>query len=206
MNDLAPCIERAKQGDEDALVIALTMAWEKLEGWIRIQISKTRLDQITEDELFQRVVVGLLGKPLRFEDRGQNSFVHYVKRIVRCRLCDMVREACRGPRIVDGGMSDRFLEDCPPVTAFFHSALSNPRSPSSEVAQNEARTLLRAAFESLDPLDREILHHYYFEDFSFRELACRLGCSEPTCRNRCARAEARLRRKLGRASEFLTSR
>jgi RNA polymerase sigma-70 factor (ECF subfamily) len=72
-------------------------------------------------------------------------------------------------------------------------AASDVRDPLDWLLQDERRGLVRAALQKLPRRDAEILLLKYTEDWSYRELAARLGVSESAVEARLHRARGRLR-------------
>jgi RNA polymerase sigma-70 factor (ECF subfamily) len=68
--------------------------------------------------------------------------------------------------------------------------------PLSWLLTEERRDKVRAALKRLPPRDAEILLLKYTEDWSYRELADRLGVSESAVEARLHRARQRLRTEL----------
>jgi RNA polymerase sigma-70 factor (ECF subfamily) len=68
--------------------------------------------------------------------------------------------------------------------------------PFDVLLQDERRTLVREALWRLPRRDREILLLKYTEDWSYRELAAKLGISESAVEARLHRARRRLRETL----------
>lgn len=77
----------------------------------------------------------------------------------------------------------------------------NLASPSRAVMREEMRQAMRAAFESMNPIDREILALRHFEDLGNAEVAEHLGIRKTAASNRYVRALRRLRQILVRAAE-----
>jgi len=79
------------------------------------------------------------------------------------------------------------------------------RDPLDGLLRDERRALVRAALERLPRRDAEILLLKYTEDWSYRELAERLGVSESAVEARLHRARSRLRAAMmdADASEVL---
>lgn len=75
---------------------------------------------------------------------------------------------------------------------------SGSSDPLEWLVSTERDRLVRLAVDELSPKDRELLLLKYTEDWSYRELAERLGLSESAIEARLHRARARLRSKLER--------
>jgi len=77
----------------------------------------------------------------------------------------------------------------------------NLTSPSQAAIREEMRQTLHTAFESMDPIDREILALRHFEDLGNGEVAEILGIGKTAASNRYVRALKRLKQILAKASE-----
>jgi len=69
-------------------------------------------------------------------------------------------------------------------------------SPSGRLLAAELRERVRAALESLEPRDREVLVLRYLEQLTSKEIAAVIGISEAAVKTRHRRALERLRRRL----------
>jgi len=69
-------------------------------------------------------------------------------------------------------------------------------SPSGQLLAAELRERVRAALESLEPRDREVLVLRYLEQLTSKEIAAILGISEAAVKTRHRRALERMRRRL----------
>ena len=65
-----------------------------------------------------------------------------------------------------------------------------------KIVQQESLDVVKRSLHELAPQDREILMLKYSENWSYKELATRLGVSEATIEYRLVRAKKRLRKQL----------
>lgn len=71
-----------------------------------------------------------------------------------------------------------------------------PTDPLAWLLADEQQQLVRQSLLRMTPKDRELLVLKYTEDWSYRELAARLGVTESAVEARLHRARARLRSEL----------
>jgi RNA polymerase sigma-70 factor (ECF subfamily) len=76
---------------------------------------------------------------------------------------------------------------------------ANLTSPSQAAIRGELVGKLREAFETMDPIDREVLALRHFEELSNGEVAEVLGLQKSTASNRYVRALKRLRAVMAQA-------
>jgi RNA polymerase sigma-70 factor (ECF subfamily) len=75
-------------------------------------------------------------------------------------------------------------------------------SPSHAAVRNEMLAELRAAFDSMDAVDREVLALRHFEELSNNDVAAILGLKKAAASNRYVRALQRLKGVLAGMSSF----
>ena len=71
--------------------------------------------------------------------------------------------------------------------------VGNMTSPSQAVMRDERMTQLRAALDTMDPMDREVLALRHFEHLTNKEVADVLGIQKTAASNRYVRALERLK-------------
>lgn len=64
-------------------------------------------------------------------------------------------------------------------------------------ADSEEVDVVREAVEQLPPNSRAVIHLFYYEEMSVREIAVSLGITEPNVKTRLSRARDQLRQILG---------
>ena len=83
--------------------------------------------------------------------------------------------------------------------SFFNSAYRKRQAPLTEDLKSEdieMDTTLSVVL-SLPQKYRTVIHLYYYEDYSIKEIATLLECSEKTVKTRLARGRERLKKALG---------
>jgi RNA polymerase sigma-70 factor (ECF subfamily) len=151
------------------------------------------------DRWLRTVVLARLGEPQAVDDVmqavalaavAQRAPVHDLARVgpwlyrLAVRHALLHRRRCgRQRRLIDGYAGARVAGRGP----------APPRDPLDGLLCDERRALVRDALRRLPRRDAEILMLKYTEDWTYRELAARLGVSESAVEARLHRARGRLR-------------
>lgn len=163
---------------------------------------------VLRDDLLAAGAIGLLDALRRSPQRGP-QFEAYARIRIRGAVIDELRaqdwlprrartRAARADEGV-GPAADRStivgLYDLPEVQA--SSIVDESRAnPEEEVEQHSERAALERAVAQLPEREASIVTWHYFEGVAFKEIATRLGVSEPRISQLHARAMGRLRTNL----------
>ena len=78
------------------------------------------------------------------------------------------------------------------------SGLASAAGPAGgDPADDDGMDVVRDAVEQLPPNSRSVIHLFYYEEMSVREIAHSLGISEPNVKTRLSRARDQLRQIMG---------
>lgn len=180
-------VQRASRGDSGAVDDLLRKYLPDLRNYVQRQAGPVVRGRESSSDLVQSVCRELLENLAdgRFEYRGEPEFRAWLRAAAlnkvrhRGRYWEAARRAAG--REVAGGQPG--LEEGPAV----HS-----HTPSREVAQREAAERARRLFESLPERYRQVIQLARIEGLGHREIAARMGLSEPASRMLLSRALARL--------------
>lgn len=148
-------LDRAKQGDAEALAQIMERYSPRLQRWARGRLPAHARSLFDTSDLVQEVLVRTLQGLDRVEVRGRGGFEAYVRQAVLNGIKDQVRRAqVRGP------------------------ATSDPAdlvSPQPTPVENAINADLIERFENgmaaLDPEDRRLLHLRIELEFDYQEIA-----------------------------------
>lgn len=76
-------------------------------------------------------------------------------------------------------------------------AVASDRADGGQEEDDEAPELVREAVEKLPPNSRAVIHLFYYEEMSVREIARSLGITEANVKTRLSRARDQLRQMMG---------
>lgn len=175
-NDL---ILEIKRGCTDSFRTLVERYQDRVLNLVRQYLS----DRADCEDVAQEVFVKVYRKLDSF--KGQSSFYTWLYRIAVNTATDCLKRRRRDPSVS--------LESLPPV---FDEAVSNDPAPEKSMMDQELRSRLAEAVESLPEPFKSVLVLREFEDCSYEQMAEILGCSMGTIESRLFRARQRLREKL----------
>jgi len=172
MHELADrdLLDRWGHGDNRAGAALLMRHHAALYGFIHRRTTR-ELEDVAQETLLACI-------ERRHGFRGEASFRTFMLRIARYQIYSHYRKRRNAPDF-DVAML--------PYTG---------RSPSQQLASEQALRSVTLALERLPPMFREVLHLVYFEELPGREVADKLGIPEATVRSRTRRALLQLRRDV----------
>jgi RNA polymerase sigma-70 factor (ECF subfamily) len=197
-DSLRDLIDRARGRDEEALEQLLSAHAQRLLESVRAELGERLRRRLESQDVMQQVYLDALRDIERFENRGDDAFFQWLRRIAINRICDAdrrgfqaakrrgeVRAADLGP---DGSMAGLI------------EAIREPGArPSLAAGLGEEVALLERALGQLSEEHRRVIELRYFRQLNVAETAARMERSERAVRSLCVRALIRLRELLGDA-------
>lgn len=195
--NLAPLVERARLGDEQAagtLVDALyPMVWRIARARRPVRVSEEDLAQDVFRKVFERLD--------QYSPRGGVPFSHWVARIATRTCLDALRSERRRPELRWADMPEgeaEWLE---------HLCAAEAEPPPSAQTGNAAFDMIQRLFSMLPAHDRVVLQMLDLEEKSVKDIAALLGWSASLVKVRAFRARLRLKKivkqlKLERPDEL----
>ena len=186
-------IDRSRAGDREAFEQLIEEYAQRLLASVRAALGDRIRQRLESGDIVQQVYVDALEHIDRFTKRDRSSFLSWLKRIARNRICDVDRRVFRTAK----RNRELRVADIPAAVSELIGEVVDPAaSPSQDASQAELLGLLAHAMAKLIPSQREALELRYFERLSAAETAIRMGRSEPAIRQLCTRALIQLRRTL----------
>jgi RNA polymerase sigma-70 factor (ECF subfamily) len=172
----------------------LASAWTAHNRWLRTVLAARGVDRDALDDVMQLVWMSATRREAQLRDASRVG--PWLYRIAVIEALQYRRRTGRRRRFVS-----RYAGD----VATSREAVNH--DPLAWLLAAETQQLVRKAIAQLSPQDAEILLLKYTEDWSYRELANRLGISESALEARLHRARGRMRGTLARlAPELIPSR
>lgn len=150
------------------------------DRWLRTVVLARLGERQAVDEVMQEVALAAVAQRAPLEDPSKVAPWLYRLAVVQTLLYR--RKRGRGRRLVD-----RYAERVRPVDA------DEQGDPLVWLLNDERRRLVREALKRLPARDAEILLLKYSENWTYREIAARLGIGESAVEARLHRARAKLR-------------
>lgn len=205
-DDSDDLLARAQQGDQAALAELFTRHREKLRRMVIFRLDERLAGRVSASDVLQEAYIDALRRIHHYFDKPQQSFLGWLRLIVRQRLVEVHRQHLAEKRDVSREHPlDHPLqagEDSFAIAAAIAGQLS---SPSQAVRRHEHQRLIQQALEQMDPLDREVLALRHFEELSNSETAAVLGIEPPAASKRYVRALARLKQIIESLPGFAPS-
>jgi RNA polymerase sigma-70 factor (ECF subfamily) len=193
-----PLLEKARQGDAEAVNRLLTVHREPLRRLIGLRLDPALAARLDASDIVQDV---LLEAHRRLQDYLKNPAMPF-RLWLRHLAKDHIIDAHRRHRQAQRRSLDREQPIVPAILADHSSyelagQLIDPeRTPASEAIRRELQRRLDAAIADLDEDDREIILLRHREQLSNQEVARELDLSEAAASMRYLRAVRRLRAAL----------
>ncbi len=176
-------IDRARQGDQDALERLFARHLKPLQRWARGRLPKWARDLADTDDLVQDTLLRTFKRIGAFEPRRVGALQAYLRQAVLNRLRDELRRKGRQPHATD---LDGLEAD-------------GSQSPLEEAIGHEAVERYERALQRLRPEEREAIIARVEMDYSYEELAGALGKPTPDAARKAAqRALVRLAEEMKR--------
>ena len=195
----AELLERAAQGDREALDELFRMHRERLLLMVRMRLHprmRGRVDasdviQEAQLEAFERLKDYLVKRPMAFFLWLRFLTGQKVTQLHRHHLGAQRRDPRREVRLQQGPMPEASS------ITLAHQLMGNLTAPSRAAIRAEFRARLDEALKLMDPLDREVLSLRHFEQLSNAEVAVELGLKESAASKRYIRGIRKFKEILG---------
>lgn len=160
-------------------------------GWLRRVISTRLGERQAVEDVMQEVCLAAVGKPPPAV--GASAVAAWLYRVA-VRQCLLYRRRSGRRRRLAERFNDRARGAAPRPL----SGGADPDGPLPWLLAAERRELVARALARLPRRDADVLALKYGENWSYRELAERLGTTEAAVESRLHRARRRLREELAR--------
>jgi RNA polymerase sigma-70 factor (ECF subfamily) len=175
-------IERARQGDNDALDRLFARHLKPLQRWASGRLPRWARDLADTDDLVQDVLIRTLRRVEDFEPAGTGSLQAYLRRAVLNRLRDELRRKGRQPPTVD-----------------LETLSATSQSPIEDTLGRETVEEYERALGTLTPNEQEAIIGRVEMGYSYEELSRVLGKPTPDAARKAAqRALVRLAEEMTR--------
>jgi RNA polymerase sigma factor (sigma-70 family) len=188
-------IEKAKKSDYAALSLILMRYERELMDYIKTDIPNYILSQTSADDIRQIVWEETCKAIVRFEDRGDRSFISWLKSIAHLRIIDAVRAY---------DSARRFFSDSDDSAEGFREPADPSSTPSRKIARREGIARMRQAMSSLRESHRKVLELRYIQSFSLSEVAKQMKRSHGSVAMLTRRALEHLHAEMGDSGDYLT--
>ena len=195
-------IARAVAGDERAVTRLLWSHYDRLAGHIAPQLPESLRRVVDVEDILQETFIKAWGAIGSCKARDPHSFFAWLSQIAKNTLLDNIKEQGRVKRgryrvVADGSSSS--------VATLLEVLARDERTPSRLVRWREAEQALRVALAGLKEDYRQAIELRYLEGLPVTAAAARMKRTEGALNMLCHRAIGKLRKAMGRPSEYLSS-
>lgn len=198
-------LDKARQGDREALVSLLTSIAPQIRRKLAGKITAPLRSSIDEDDVMQVTFLEACLSIRRFSTGGPGEFVAWLTRMAENNLIDAIRSIESGKRpdprkrVRPTTREDSYLG----LVALLGATYS---TPSLHAARGEVCSALELALRALPPDYEKVVRLYDLQCKTATEVAAELGRSEGAVYMLRARAHERLKEELGSSSQFFPDR
>jgi len=196
-------VQRLCDGGKQALGEVFSEHQERLERMVHYRLDQRLYGRVDVSDVLQEAFLEVSRRIQDYLDKPSVPFFIWLRQITNQILIDThrrhlakMRDANQEVRIHGGNYVNASS------LSLAAQLVGNLTSPSRAAMRDEILNQLRAALESMEELDREILALRHFEELSNNEVAEVLGIQKSAASNRYVRALKRLRAILDEYSLF----
>jgi RNA polymerase sigma-70 factor (ECF subfamily) len=188
-------LQSVADGDQESWGALLTRHEEKLRRMVALRMDQRMQGRIDPRDVIQEVYLEASQHREEFLRQPARPFFLWLRGIVANKLLELHRHHL-GTRMRDAGREVPLYDDAMPEAnsaALAAHLLGHGTPPSEAAVRAEAKVILLAALNQMDPIDREILALRHFEQLTPAETALVLGIKEKAAGMRYVRAIKRLK-------------
>ena len=194
-------LRRAAGGDEESWGTLLTRHEERLRRMVAFRIDQRLQGRIDPLDVIQEAYLEASEHRAEYLRRPAMPFLLWLRGIVGNKLRELHRHHL-GTQMRDAGRQVSLFRGMMPEAtsaALAAQLLGHATRPSEAAVRAEAKALLLAALNAMDPIDREVLSLRHFEQLTPAETARVLDINQKAAGMRYVRAIRRLKGILAAA-------
>lgn len=192
MRDEVVIMEMIRRGDDDGFRYITDIYSPMIRGIIRKVYVKTGDFRLDYDDLYQEGLLALSRAVRLFDQNGQGSIDRYVYVAVKRSI---IRKAVYYRKLYEHEQLSLDRDIFTDSSILFLNSARSIEDPKNRFRLKELKKALFALFESLDPLEKEILQ-LKREGHSYRDIADLLGCSTKKIDNLLQKVRKKIRKVL----------
>ena len=197
---------RLRTGDADALAELFSRERERLWRIVHFRLAEPLRGRLGPEDVLQEAFVSASQRLPHYAASPASSPFIWLRMIVNQTLIDLHRQHL-GAQMRDAAR-EVSIDSVPYAQATSASVAIQLvgvfTSPSGAAARADVFSLVQAAIEQMDPIDREVLALRHFEELSNSEVAEALGIEQKAASIRYIRALRRLKEILAQVPDLAT--
>ena len=197
-SDTMQLLERARQGDAEALNEIFTRHRDRLRRMVEIRLDRRLQARLDASDVIQEAYVEVVTRLEEYLREPRLPLFLWLRLVVGERLLKLHRHHL-GTQMRDAGLEVSLYRGALPAAssaALAAQLLGQHTSPTQAATRAERMLRLQEALNTLDPLDREVLALRHFEELTLNETAQVLDLTESAAAKRYVRALKRLKNIL----------
>lgn len=199
----ALCVSAAT-GDEDAITRLIAAHHHRFLGFTIRKIGIDWQGKIDAEDVLQEAYLGVFTGINQFTSQGEDSFYHWVTKIIEHRFLDQVRALRRKKR--DAAREVAF----DPHQSSKHQAMIDRLMPDFTTAsrvmrRQDAVGAMLLCMAKLPDDYRQAVQRLYLDEEPIKQVAADMGKTEDALRRLAGRAVERLAACMGHASRYLSN-
>ncbi len=195
-------LDEARNGDPLAVSKLLMMYHPMLRARLDARMEKVLRARLEPEDILQQAYAAAFRRIDSFEDRGPDSFLRWMLRIVDNKLTDARRTVHRGRRDVSMERSPHAAGTTESCLNLLDQLYAHSTTPSRTIRHDEAVGALLACVSQLPDMYQQVIHLRFLEERPVSDVAERLGKSDDAVKKLTRRALARLRILMDGLGEF----
>ena len=197
---------RLRTGDPEALAELFSRQRERLWRIVHFRLAEPLRARLGPEDVLQEAFVAASQRLPHYATSPATSPFIWLRMIVNQTLVDLHRQHL-GAQMRDAAR-EVSIDNVPYAQATSASVAIQLAgvftSPSGAAARADVLSLVQAAIEQMDPIDREVLALRHFEELSNSEVAEALGIEQKAASIRYVRALRRLKEILAQVPDLAT--
>ena len=197
---------RLRTGDADALAELFSRERERLWRIVHFRLAEPLRGRLGPEDVLQEAFVSASQRLPHYAASPASSPFIWLRMIVNQTLIDLHRQHL-GAQMRDAAR-EVSIDNVPYAQATSASVAIQLvgvfTSPSGAAARADVFSLVQAAIEQMDPIDREVLALRHFEELRNSEVAEALGIEQKAASIRYIRALRRLKEILAQVPDLAT--
>lgn len=195
-------VAAAARGDQLAIAKLLATYHPKLHARAKVRMDPALQARLEPEDILQNVYIQVLHERDRFEDRGPESFINWVCKILDNKLIDARRAARRQVRDVEREVSVGPSAGTGSYWNLLDQIFADDSSPSRQIRGDEAIGAMLACLSNLSEAHRQVLQLRFLQGMPVGEVASQLHKSDAAIVALSRRALEALRKSMDHLGEF----
>jgi RNA polymerase sigma-70 factor, ECF subfamily len=195
---------RLREGDPQALAELFSRESERLWRVVQFRLAEPLRGRLGPDDVLQEAFLAASQRLKHYANSPATSPFIWLRMILNQTLIDLHRQHLGAQR--RDAVREVSLDGAPYAQATSASVaiqlIGQFTSPSGAAARADMLTLVQAAIEQMDPIDREVLALRHFEELTNSEVAEALGIEQKAASIRYIRALRRLKQILAQVPDL----